>query len=80
MVNGVTYTVTSGNGGVLTGRHAILLQAQGTSPDGQTVTFKLAGRYFWMGGNLYVVRIKQQDPTEPGNRKKLRIAASMRTT
>ncbi len=57
VVNGVTYDVTSGNGGVLTGRHAILLQAQGTSPDGQTLIFKMAGRYFWMGGNLYVVRI-----------------------
>ena len=57
MVNGVSYAVTSGKGGVLTGRHIILLQAQGTGPEGQTVTLKLAGRYFWMGGNLYVVRI-----------------------
>ena len=50
VANGVTYTFTSGNGGVLTGRHTVLLQAQGTSPDGQAVTLKLAGQYFWFGG------------------------------
>jgi hypothetical protein len=57
VVNGETYTIGSGNGGVLRGRHLILLQAQGTGPDGQAVTLKLAGRYFWMGGRLYVARI-----------------------
>jgi hypothetical protein len=45
VANGVTYTFTSGNGGVLTGRHAVLLQAQGTDPNGQAVTLKLAGQY-----------------------------------
>src|SRR5450759_1687498 len=35
IVNGVTYTITSGNGGVLRSRHLILLQAQGTGPDCQ---------------------------------------------
>ncbi len=77
-VNGVTYTVTSGNGGVLTGRHAILLQAQGTSPDGQTMTFKLAGRYFWMGGNLYVVRIGAKLQTDNTNYTLLMRAAIRR--
>lgn len=57
IVNGATYTITSGNGAVLHGRHLILLQAQGTGPDGQAVTLRLAGRYFWMGGHLYVARI-----------------------
>jgi hypothetical protein len=66
-VNGASYTITSGNGGVLTGKHAILLQAQGTSPDGEHVTFKLAGRYFWMGGNLYVVRIDAKLQTDNAN-------------
>ena len=57
IVNGATYTITSGNGAVLHGRHLILLQAQGTGPDGQAVTLRLAGRYLWMGGHLYVARI-----------------------
>ncbi|MFB3887914.1 MAG: hypothetical protein ACE14S_00355 [Candidatus Bathyarchaeia archaeon] len=56
-VNEVPYSIASGNGGVLRGRHLILLQAQGTGPDGQPVTLKLAGRYFWLGGHLYVARI-----------------------
>ena len=43
--NGVTYTFTSGNGGVLTGKHDVLLQAQGTDPNGQPVTLKFAGQY-----------------------------------
>jgi len=56
-IDGTTYTITSGHGGVLRGRHAILLQAQGMGPDGQTATLKLAGRYFWMGGHLFVARM-----------------------
>ena len=40
VANGVSYTFTSGNGGVLTGRHAVLLQAQGTDPNGQAVTLE----------------------------------------
>ena len=78
VVNGVTYTVSTGNGGVLTGRHAILLQAKGTSPDGQAVTFKLAGRYFWMGGNLYVVRIGAKLQTDNANYTLLMRAAIRR--
>ena len=78
VVNGVTYTVTSGNGGVLTGRHAILLQAKGTSPDGQTMTFKLEGRYFWMGGNLYSVRIGAKLQTDNINYTLLMRAAIRR--
>ncbi len=56
-VDGVTYTITSGNGAVLRGRQLILLKAQGTGPGDETVTLKLAGRYFWIGGRLYVARI-----------------------
>ena len=43
--NGDPYTFTSGNGAVLTGRHEVLLQAQGTDANGQAVTLKLAGHY-----------------------------------
>lgn len=67
VVNGVSYTITSGNGGVGTGRHIVLLQAQGTSPDGQAVTLKLEGRYFWVGGNLYVLRVAAKLQTDNGN-------------
>jgi hypothetical protein len=67
VVNGAVYTIDSGNGGVLRGRHLILLKAQGTGPDGQAVTLKLAGRYFWMGGRLYVARIGARLLTLNGN-------------
>jgi len=65
VANGVSYTFTSGNGGVLTGRHAVLLQAQGTSPDGETVTLKLAGQYSWLGGSTLRIGAKLQ--TEDAN-------------
>jgi len=60
VANGISYTFTSGNGGVLTGRHIVLLQAQGTSPDGQSVTLKLAGQYSWFGGNTLRIGAKLQ--------------------
>ncbi len=60
VANDVTYTFTTGNGGVFTGRHVVLLQAQGTSPDGQTVTLKLAGQYSWFGGKTLGVAAKLQ--------------------
>lgn len=65
VANGVSYTFTSGNGGVLTGRHAILLQSQGTGPDGQAVTLKLAGQYSWFGGRTLGIGAKLQ--TEDAN-------------
>ena len=54
VANGVSYTFTSGNGGVLTGRHDVLLKAQGTDPNGQPVTLKLAGQYSysWLAGRV----------------------------
>ncbi len=62
VANGVTYTFTSGNGGVFTGRHVVLLQAQGTSPDGQAVTLKIAGQYSWFGGKTLGIAAKLQTP------------------
>lgn len=56
-INETDYTITEGNGAVIRDKHGFLLQAQGTSPDGQSVTLKLAGRYFWMWGRLYIARI-----------------------
>ena len=67
VVNGVTYTVTSGNGGVLYGKRLILLQARGTGSNGQTVTLKLEARYFWMGARLYVMRIGAKLQTDNGD-------------
>lgn len=54
VANGVSYTFATGNGGVLTGRHDVLLQAQGTDPNGQPVTLKLAGQYSnsWLAGKV----------------------------
>ena len=56
-INGTEYVITGGNGAVIRDKHGFLLQAEGTSPEGQSVTLKLAGRYFWMWGRLYVARI-----------------------
>jgi hypothetical protein len=75
VVNGVTYTITSGNGGVIRSKHLIILQAQGTGQDGQAVTLRLAGRYFWMGGHLFVARIGARLLTDNGNSTLLLRAA-----
>jgi hypothetical protein len=56
-INETEYVITEGNGAVIRDKHGFLLQAQGTSVDGQSVTLKLAGRYFWMWGRLYVARV-----------------------
>ena len=77
VVNGVTYTITSGNGGVIRSKHLILLQAQGTGPNGQVVTLRLAGRYFWMGGHIFVARIGARLLTDNGN-STLLMRASIR--
>lgn len=65
-INGTIYTITGGNGGVVKSKHALLLQAQATGSDGQTVTLKLAGRYFWMGGRLFVLRMAGSLQTDSG--------------
>jgi hypothetical protein len=66
--NGVTYTLTSGKGGVLTTRHLALLEAQGTASDGQVVTLKLAGRYSysWLDHQV-VLKIAARLLTPDGN-------------
>jgi hypothetical protein len=63
-INETEYTITEGNGAVIRDKHGFLLQAQGTSPDGQSVTLKLAGRYFWMWGRLHVARLLGSLQTE----------------
>jgi hypothetical protein len=75
VVNGVSYAITDGNGGVATGRHLILLQLHGTDSNGQTVTLKLEGQYFWMGGHLYLARIAAKPQTENENYTLLMRAA-----
>ena len=54
VANGVTYTFTGGNGGVLPRLHDVLLQAQGTDAAGQAVTLKLEGQYSysWTAGHV----------------------------
>ena len=63
--NGASYTFTSGNGGVLMGAHAVLLQAVGTDSSGQSVTLKLAGQfgYSWATGHVALkIGAKLQTP------------------
>jgi hypothetical protein len=67
VVNGVTYLIDSGKGGVLTGRHAVLLTSQGEDSYGQSVTFKFTAKYSWAGGNLYTLKIAARLLTENGN-------------
>ena len=68
VANGVTYTFTSGNGGVLTRRHAVLLQAQGTEGNGASATLKLAGQYgySWAKGHV-AFKIGAKLQTQDGN-------------
>ncbi len=68
VANGATYTFTNGNGGVLTRRHDILLQAQGTDQNGQSATLKLAGQYSysWTAGHV-VLKIAAKLQTDSGN-------------
>lgn len=63
-INEIEYTIIGGKGAVIRDKHGFLLQAQGTSPDGQSATLKLAGRYFWMWGRLYLARLVGSLQTE----------------
>ncbi|TRO47230.1 hypothetical protein E2P60_03595 [Candidatus Bathyarchaeota archaeon] len=56
-INEIEYTIIGGKGAVIRDKHGFLLKAQGTSPDGQSATLKMAGRYFWMWGRLYLARL-----------------------
>ena len=75
VANGVSYTFSGGNGGVLTGRHAVLLQAHGTDPDGQPVALKLAGQYgySWLAGHV-ALKIGAKLQTEDANYTLLMLA------
>lgn len=79
VANGISYTITSGTGGYLTVRHVVLLQAQGTGPDGQSVTLKLAGQYSysWLAHRL-VFKIGAKLQTDDSNYTLL-MRASART-
>ncbi|MCW4053527.1 MAG: hypothetical protein NWE84_01220 [Candidatus Bathyarchaeota archaeon] len=49
-INETEYKIARGNGEVIGEKHYFPLQAQGTNPDGQSITLKLAGRYFQICG------------------------------
>jgi hypothetical protein len=74
-INGADYAITGGNGAVIRDKHGFLLQAEGTNPEGQSVTLKLAGRYFWMWGRLHVARLLGSLQTE--NAKTLLLLRSV---
>lgn len=68
VADGVTYTFASGSGGVLTHRHDVLLQAQGTDANGQTVTLKLAAHYSYnFLASRVTVKIIAKLQTQDGN-------------
>ena len=56
-VNGVKYTITEGKGLVAYYRRTLGMQLNGTDQDGNAVTVKLGGSYFWMWGRLHVARL-----------------------
>jgi hypothetical protein len=68
VANGIIYTFTNGNGGVLSRRHDIVLQAQGTDQNGQAVTLKLSGQYSysWAVGHV-VLKIGAKLQTDSDN-------------
>lgn len=49
-INETECKITSGNGEVIGEKQNFLLQAQGTNDDGQSITLKLAERYFRICG------------------------------
>jgi hypothetical protein len=67
IINGTSYTIAGGNGAVLAGRRIVLLKASGIGEEGQAVTLKIEGRYFWMWGHLYAARIAAKLQTDNGN-------------
>lgn len=66
-VNDVEYTILEGEGGVIRYRRGFLLEARGVDVNGEEVTLKLAGRYFWMWGRVYVARIAGVLETQDAN-------------
>lgn len=57
-VNGTVYTISEGKGVVVKPRQIIVLHCKGISSDGTEVALNLHARYFWMGGHLYVARVR----------------------
>ena len=56
-VDGLEYTIVEGKGAVIRYRRGFILEASGVDTAGEEVTLKLAGRYFWMWGRVYVARL-----------------------
>jgi hypothetical protein len=56
-VDGKVYTVTEGDGFVAYHSRVMAMRFNGTGPEGENVTVKLRGRYFWMWGRLHVARL-----------------------
>ena len=56
-VDGIEYTVSEGKGFVAYHNRTIAMRFGATSPEGDAVTVKMAGRYFWMWGRLHVARL-----------------------
>jgi len=56
-IDGIVYTIDEGIGIVLTDSQTVFAWCKGAGPNGETVTLKLAAKYLWMWGNLYVARI-----------------------
>ena len=57
-INGTVYTLSKGKGIIIKPQHTVVLRCNGTSPDGTEVMLSLHARYFWMGGHLYVARVR----------------------
>ncbi len=55
-VKDVIYTIEEGTGTINTRRHVTWIRCTGIDAEGKRVTFNMAARYFWWGGNLYAFR------------------------
>lgn len=56
-VDGLEYIIVEGYGGVIRYRRGFLLEATGVDSEGEEVILKVAGRYFWLWGRVYVARL-----------------------
>ncbi len=56
-VDEVKYVVSEGRGLVAYNNRTMAMRFNATGPDGEAVTVKLVGRYFWMWGRLHAARL-----------------------
>jgi hypothetical protein len=57
-VNGTIYTIQSGKGLIITGRHVVVARFIGVDAQGHEISLWIQTVYFWWGGELFAFRAK----------------------